>query len=736
MQEAAADPLIGHLLEGRYRIHAFLAVGGMSTVYAGIDERLDREVAVKVMAPSLSADPVFLDRFAREARSAARLSHVNAVAVYDQGRDGSRVFLVMELVRGRTLRDLLRERGHLSPAEAVSLMEQILAALAAAHRAGLVHRDVKPENILLSDDGVVKVADFGLARAVEGDPRAANTGLIMGTVAYSAPEQFRRGRADMHSDVYSAGVVLFELLTGRQPHVGPDAMAVAYNHVHVDVPPPSAFQPGIAPALDHLVARVTARDPQFRPQDAGAFLAQLHDVRRELRLPVLPVPRRPRPDGRAAVQRPDSGGAGGDDPATYAAPRPPAGRPVARRPGQGGATAATAAVPTTASPRTASTTTAAWIGGRPTTATAARGTPPAAGSAAHYATTVQPNSGDERDVNHTLVTPQIGRPPARDRSGSPSQPAQPPTPPGARRPKRRRRWLRTLVGAVVLLLVCAGLVAGSWWYAAGRWGSIPDVSDQSVDQATTALQSQGYQVVVDPPRADEGVAKGDVVGTVPVTGARLVHGRVVHVVVSAGPTFYPVPMVGGKSRSAAKTALATLHTHGITVTYSQTSDDSVEQGRVVRTEPAAGAKIRRGTTVTVYISTGPPIVALPDVTTRTVDDATTTLTDLLFQVTRTDAFSDDVAAGEVISQSPAGSTQQRKFATVTLTVSKGPDLVTVPDVPRLDPLIDAQAKIRSAGLQPTVQASSFGAITNLVIQIKPSAGEHVKRGSTVTLTVI
>ncbi|MDQ6938014.1 MAG: protein kinase, partial [Actinomycetota bacterium] len=287
--QVAVDPLLGRVLEGRYRIRARLAVGGMSTVYTAVDERLDREVAVKVMSASLSADPVFVDRFAREARTAAKLSHVNAVSVYDQGSDGGSIFLVMELVRGRTLRDLLRERGRLSPAEAVSIMEPVLAALAAAHRAGLVHRDVKPENILLSDEGLVKVADFGLARAVEANAASTRTGLMMGTVAYSSPEQFRGSSADIRSDVYSAGIVLFELLTGRPPYAGADAMAVAYQHVHHDVPPPSALQRGIAPPLDALLRRVTAREPMRRPPDAGAFLGELHDVRRELRLPVLPV---------------------------------------------------------------------------------------------------------------------------------------------------------------------------------------------------------------------------------------------------------------------------------------------------------------------------------------------------------------------------------------------------------------------------------------------------------------
>src|SRR6201996_2468400 len=241
---AVADPLVGQLLEGRYLIRAPLARGGMSTVYTANDERLDRLVAVKVMSPALSADPAFTDRFIREARAAARLTHVNAVAVFDQGEDAGPngrqlVFLVMELISGATLREILRERGRLSPAEAISIIESVLGALAAAHRAGLVHRDIKPENILIADDGTVKVADFGLARAIETDGSATATGIMMGTVAYCSPEQISRSRTDARSDVYATGIVLYELLTGTPPYVGDTAVNVAFQHVHNRVPPPS-----------------------------------------------------------------------------------------------------------------------------------------------------------------------------------------------------------------------------------------------------------------------------------------------------------------------------------------------------------------------------------------------------------------------------------------------------------------------------------------------------------------
>jgi eukaryotic-like serine/threonine-protein kinase len=286
-----SDPVVGVVLEGRYRLEERLARGGMSTVYSATDLRLHRTVAVKVMADHLVHDPTFVDRFTREARAAAMLSHTNVVSVSDQGSDQGLVFLVMELVRGRTLRDLLTARGRLTVGEAFAVLEPVLAGLTAAHRAGIVHRDIKPENVLIGVDGVVKVADFGLARAVVGTGQTSQTGgVLIGTVAYLSPEQLERGRADARSDIYAAGIVLYEMLTGHPPYGGDTPLAVAYQHVHHDVPAPSAEVPGIPWQVDELVARTTRRDPGGRPVDAGAFLAELADLRKDLGIEVVPVP--------------------------------------------------------------------------------------------------------------------------------------------------------------------------------------------------------------------------------------------------------------------------------------------------------------------------------------------------------------------------------------------------------------------------------------------------------------
>ncbi|MBC6461270.1 Stk1 family PASTA domain-containing Ser/Thr kinase [Actinomadura sp. HBU206391] len=281
MDTTVADPLVGQVLDGRYRIESRIARGGMATVYLSKDLKLDRIIALKVMHAGLAQDDDFVRRFIGEAKSSAALSHPNVVAVFDQGTDKQHVFLAMEYVPGRTLRDLLTERGRLGPRQALEIMQPVLAALGAAHRAGLVHRDVKPENVLLTGDGLVKVADFGLARA-ESASKQTKTGMIIGTVGYLAPEQVLSGHADVRSDVYAAGVMLFELITGRQPHQGETPLAVAYKHVNEVVPLPSSVAPGIPPQLDALVAMATSHDPARRPQDAGRFLAAVADTHRNL----------------------------------------------------------------------------------------------------------------------------------------------------------------------------------------------------------------------------------------------------------------------------------------------------------------------------------------------------------------------------------------------------------------------------------------------------------------------
>ncbi|MCV7090456.1 protein kinase domain-containing protein, partial [Mycobacterium interjectum] len=283
------DPMEGALLDGRYRVESRIASGGTSTVYRGLDVRLDRPVAVKVMDARYAGDDQFLTRFQLEARTVARLKNPGLVAVYDQGLDGRHPFLVMELIEGGTLRELLAERGPMPPHAVAAVLRPVLGGLAAAHRAGLVHRDVKPENVLISDDGDVKIADFGLVRAVAA-AGITSTSVILGTAAYLSPEQVRDGNAGPRSDVYSAGILTYELLTGRAPFTGDSALSVAYRRLDADVPPPGAAIDGVPTQFDEFVLRATARDPGDRYADAVEMGADLEAIAEELALPAFRVP--------------------------------------------------------------------------------------------------------------------------------------------------------------------------------------------------------------------------------------------------------------------------------------------------------------------------------------------------------------------------------------------------------------------------------------------------------------
>lgn len=287
-----SGPLEGTVLDGRYRVDTMIATGGTSSVYRGLDLRLDRPVALKIMESRYAGDHQFLTRFQREARAVARLKHPGLVAVYDQGAGtpGRQApYLVMELIEGGTLRELLRERGPMPPHAVAAVLAPVLGGLAVAHDAGLVHRDIKPENVLISDDGEVKIADFGLVRAV-AEAKITSTSVILGTAAYLSPEQVSTGDADPRSDVYSVGILAYELLTGVTPFTGDSALTIAYRRMDHDVPAPGTMIAGVPTQFDELVLHATARDPQRRYADARDMAEDLAEIVDELGLPAFRVP--------------------------------------------------------------------------------------------------------------------------------------------------------------------------------------------------------------------------------------------------------------------------------------------------------------------------------------------------------------------------------------------------------------------------------------------------------------
>ncbi|MGL5930139.1 MAG: Stk1 family PASTA domain-containing Ser/Thr kinase [Dermatophilaceae bacterium] len=648
---SAGDALLGRTLDGRYRVVRRLADGGMATVYLAVDERLGRDVALKVMRPDLAHDDTFVTRFRREARSAASLSHPNVVAVYDQGEDDGHVFLAMEYVSGKTLRDVLTAEGALSPRAALDVAESLLLALAEAHRSGLIHRDVKPENVILGESGIVKVADFGLARAVSSQTVTSSSGMLLGTVSYLAPEQVERSAADARSDVYATGLVLFEMLTGTRAFTGDNPIHVAYQHVHGGVPAPSSRMPNLPTELDDLVAEATSREPDERPTDAGAFLELVRRARAVLSAAALDA----RPEGDAAQLA-------AAVPTTTAARRsaPSVGQPA----GPGGVATAPAA---------------AWAGptGRPQHTTALElpsaplegvvvgGPPPRRGlwaavlaSAAlaavtawffilgpGAAATVPAVAGLTRaaaidDLQSANLNATVVEDFSEDAAAGQVLRVQP----GPGTTVRR--------GSDVELIVSKG---------PERY-TVPDLVGTSLAEARTRLDQNNLAVGKVTERFDDDVAEGQVISADPAVGASLRRDTAVGLVVSKGRQPLDVPDFTGKPAQEARQALQKL---GLKVRAdAQQNDDTVPKGSVISQDPRDGT-LFRGDTVTLLVSKGPVLVAVPNVIGQQVGDARRLLEQAGFQVKVEEAFGGYF--GTVRLQDPAGG-QVPRGSMITLTV--------------------------------------------------------------------
>ena len=624
------ESLVGRVLDGRYRVLSHIADGGMASVYLALDTRLEREVALKVMRPGLAADETFVSRFRREARSAARLSHPHVVAVFDQGEDDGSMFLAMEYVPGQTLREVMQAEGPLTPRAALDIMDPVLQALSAAHRAGIIHRDVKPENVILREDGTVKVADFGLARAVTTQTTTAQTGMLLGTVAYLSPEQVERGIADARSDVYAAGLILFEMLTGTKAFTGDSPIHVAYQHVHGSIPAPSSRVESVPSELDTLVALATARDPDQRPADAGEFLSEV----RKARAALSPTDLDHRPEGAAA---------------------------------EDGGLSTVAVARTTALP----------IGERPS-------------------------------------APE----PTRATSGSTE---------GAGRGGRPWKW------AVAALLLLAAATAGAWYFTMGP-GS-PTVVPVVVGQTFAQAQSRLSAAHLDAKRVDafdERVGRGLVISANPGAGAEVGRSTAVVLTVSKGPERYAVPTLVGSTATEAKARLAEkrLTLGGSSEAY----DEKIPAGQIVSSTPRAGTQLRRGTAVTIVVSKGRQPIDVTDYTGKPADQAVAALTDAGLRVDATkQEFSTDVPKGSVISQSPATGTLFRGDQ-VTLVVSKGPEMVSVPNVQGKQ-LRQARTILEDAGFQVRVE-NFMGGLFGTVRSQSPAGDAKAPKGSTVTLVVV
>ncbi|OOC54696.1 MULTISPECIES: Stk1 family PASTA domain-containing Ser/Thr kinase [Nocardiopsis] len=646
MDMTTSDPLVGTTLDRRYFVESRIAGGGMATVYVAHDLRLDRRLALKVMHPSLAQDPTFVQRFINEAHSVAKLSHPNVVQVFDQGEDQGHVFLAMEYVPGRTLRDLLKAQGRLAPRDALNVMASVLAALGAAHQAGMVHRDVKPENVLITEDGRVKVADFGLARAVEQSNQGlTRTGTLMGTAAYLAPEQIERGTADARSDVYAAGIMLYELLTGGQPHTGETPIAIAYQHVNEDVPRPSHFLPGLPPEVDGLVTKATERDPRYRLGNAGQYLAKVLEVLNVLpasstagRAPLTPVTPTAATSSVTAPQLIAGGAGPGTENATMIVDMNSAGLdgdgydgyddddgyddyrsgPDDRRRRNLliGIGAAVLAVIVLGS---------GWwfLSGR------YADVPDVVGSAPEAARELIRSEGlvyvlsDETVYSDVEAGAVAETDPAAGESLSPD--------------------------AEVTVHLSKG----------PQKVSMPDLEGEDSANALKQMEDLGFapENVVQKEVDAEDVEPGTVVSTDPAAGEEADREGTVTISVSRSIS---VPPVVGQDLEGARTALQDL---GLTVEVVEQESEDVAEGKVIQQSPDSGAGVGAGDTVTLTVSTGPPGVAIPDVVDMKVKDARKALEEAGFKVKVEKLFGGDV----VTHQSHTGKAPKKTEITITAT---------------------------------------------------------------------
>ncbi len=623
---STTDQRQGALFAGRYRLERKLGSGGMADVWLGEDQELGRKVAVKILHERYANDEQFVERFRREATHAASLSHPNIVSIFDRGEAGGSYFIVMEYVEGRTLKELIVSRGSCPVPVAITYVRQVLAGLRYAHRAGIVHRDIKPHNVIVDSEGRVKVMDFGIARA--GTSEMTEVGSIIGTAQYLSPEQARGAPVDESSDLYSTGILLYELLTGAVPFNGETPVEVAMKHLSQVPEPPSRLRPEIPHDLDLVVIRALAKEPAERYRSAQDMDRDLEHVTR---------------------------GEGVDRSTENAATMVMRGE--------------TTAVTT--------------VGGRAA---------PAYG-------------GDER---YRAYDGEV----RKSRSWWP--------------------WLLAIglaiaigVGAFLLYDNVQGRLDASKPVAVDNYAGLLEA------KAVDLIREDGFEDRVRRvPNAD--VAKGYVIQQEPSPGTRLPKGSIVTIEISTGKPEVTVPPLVGKTRDEAVQQLTALD---LEVSVVEVNSEQ-EPGLVTAQDPAAGTVLITGSTVRVNVSKGVRQVAVPSVVGLQVDIASSQLQLAGFNVGRGIDVESEQPAGEVVSQSPPGNSTAAKGSSVTLSVSKGPSTIEVPDV-TLQPIADARTTLRAAGFKILVIREDTDDVTldGVVLNQDPPGNTQADPGTTVTVTV-
>lgn len=660
------DHMLKRLIDGRYRIVRIIDTGGMASVYRAHDERLGRDVALKMMHPHLANTASLVERFEAEARSAARLMHPAIVQIFDQGTWRRRPYLVMEFINGSNLRQLLNKEGTLPLGRALEITEQVLQALQAAHEMQIIHRDIKPENILLTPSGQVKVADFGLAHAVN-QATGTTTGSVMGTVTYLAPELISETTSDARCDVYSAGIMTYELISGLPPFQGDTAIRTAWQHVSEDVPPLSAKVSWIPSEVDDLIAALTARNAKDRPVDAGAAL-QLVKAVIDCLSPELRGRRAERPASDTAEQETErtplgKGGTARLPVLPVSSPQVPA-API--RPLHVDSPAKTSSAPAPADPKKS----LAVVKTAPALATSKSPTERgkkkrwiaavitgilviAAALAGWYFTlgpggrVAVPNVTGKTaaQAREMLVNAQFKVNTQREYSDTVAAGKATRTNPKAGQKAKKN--------SQVELYISRGI----------EYVKVPDLAGKEGEKAGTLLKEAKLKIAESSEEYSDEVEKGKIIATAPEAGTSLRHHSGVKVIVSKGKEPITLPDFAGKSEEEVAKTLSDLK---LKMDKTTEFSDSVPRGQIIGQEPAAGTTLYHGDQVKVRVSQGPEMVEVPNVTALNMGQAKKKLTDLGFQVQVQKQLL-GIAPNRVYSQSPGGGTKLKRGSTVTLT---------------------------------------------------------------------
>ena len=656
-----AEP-VARRLAGRYEVRSLIGRGGMAEVHLGFDTRLSRVIAIKMLRRDLALDSIFQARFRREAQSAASLNHPNIVAVYDtgeemiedaQGRAISIPFIVMEYVEGHTVKELISDGMPVPINEAIEIVGGVLQALEYSHAAHLVHRDIKPGNIMLTNDGKVKVMDFGIARALtDSQATMTQTNAVVGTAQYLSPEQARGEQVDARSDLYSTGVVLFELLTGRPPFKGDSAVAVAYQHVGQMPPIPSSITADIPDALDRVVMKALAKDRDQRYASADAMLADLMRVSRGL-----------------GVSAPE---------------------------------------------------TSVWMGQTPRQDQTAA-TIPLSAAASPTSTVIAnpPRHGQGQGAQGPAPTPANGTNEEDE----------------ARARKRRAMLIGSLI-ALALLVIGSSVYALANWKSKPSTAAVPNVVGYTQAEAKAQVESAGFTWAIATDRvASDSVAEGSVVSTNPPGGEQAEEGSTITATLSSGPDSVAVPdSLVGMSPDDAKRAVEAV---GLKweVSSDRVASDEVGEGKVAKVNPSSASKVKAGSTVTGYLSSGSDTVTVPDLSGMKQEQARSALENVGLKLGTVD-FTDDSEQpkDQIVSSDPEAGSSAQKGQKVDVTISSGNNQVTIPTVVGTS-AEDAKAALEGAGLKPNMTEVDSDKPKGQVVSVDPAEGQKVNKGTQVNVKV-